>query len=231
MKNIVCVNWGTKYGVEYTQRLYNMCRRHVTGDFNFYVLTDRVDLYGGDIKPIDISKTNLQGWWCKMLLFKPSVLPVGRYLYLDLDVVIVDNIDCMFNHAGFGITRDFIRPNDGIIPGKEYNSSVMVFDSPDEGLLTHFNRNKGKWASYNKICHFFGDQNVISDWLNANNYNNPLPDQWIWSYKKGSVRGATAGDRSRYFGDEIPEGGKICVFHGKPNPSEVDTAWVKDNWI
>ena len=46
-----------------------------------------------------------------MLLFKPGILPDGEYLYLDLDVVIVDNIDCFFDFENFGITRDFINLN------------------------------------------------------------------------------------------------------------------------
>lgn len=229
--NVVCVNWGTKYGLPYTQRLYNMVHRHTNYPINFYVLTDRVWEYmDSPAKPI-LLKPGLEGWWNKMRLFQPGLLPPGEYLYLDLDVVIVDNIDCFFKHEGFGITRDFIRPDNGIVPGKEYNSSVMRFESPNEGLWKHFNRNKGKWAEYSKHCHFFGDQNVISDWLNLCNYKNPFPDEWCWSYKKGVERGKHAGDRSRHFGDTIPNGGKICVFHGLPNPGDVDTQWVKENWV
>lgn len=57
-----------------------------------------------------------------MLLFKPGVLPEGEYLYFDLDVVIVNNIDCFFEFENFGITRDFIYPDQGLLEGKEYNS-------------------------------------------------------------------------------------------------------------
>ena len=33
-KNIVlCMKWGTKYGAEYVNRLYNMVKRHTTVDF------------------------------------------------------------------------------------------------------------------------------------------------------------------------------------------------------
>lgn len=211
-----------------------MVHRNITGPFNFYVLTDRVWEYiDSPAKPI-LLKPGLEGWWNKMRLFQPGVLPEGNYLYLDLDVVIVDNIDCFFEHGPFGITRDFIRPDDGIIPGKEYNSSVMMIEAPNATLWQWFNRNKGTWAHYSEQCHFFGDQNVISHWLNTScvepGYSNAFPDQWLWSYKKGVERGKHAGDRSRHFGDIIPEGGKICVFHGLPNPADVDTDWVKENW-
>ena len=67
-----------------------------------------------------------------MQLFREDVLPRGEYIYFDLDVVIVDNIDCLFEHEGFGIIRDFINPDDGLLGGKEYNSSVMKFTQDRE---------------------------------------------------------------------------------------------------
>lgn len=233
--NVVCVNWGTKYGVEYTLRLYNMVKRNTTKDFKFYVLTDVTDRYAKYpwILPIELD-TDLVGWWNKLLLFKEGTLPKGDYLYFDLDVVIVDNIDDLFGCRSFGITRDFIRPNDGLLPGPEYNSSILKFDNrTTNGIWQHYINNKNLWHGYQKQIHFFGDQNVISHYVNHYpDFLNVFPDEWIWSFKKGAVRGATAGDRSRYFGAEIPEGGKVCVFHGEPSPDKVkDVEWVTKNWV
>ena len=126
MVNIVCVNWGEKYGTAYTQRLYNMVKKNTSRDFKFYCLTDRLDTYTHPIIPV-LLQPGFSGWWNKMQLFKDDVLPLGEYLYLDLDVVIVDNIDCLLDWSGFGITRDFINPDNGLTGGKEYNSSVMRF--------------------------------------------------------------------------------------------------------
>ena len=95
MNNVVCVNWGTKYGVDYTHRLYNMVRRNTTRDFTFYVLTDQVDRYP-NYKTIELN-TDEVGWWNKLQMYKKGMLPDGEYLYFDLDVVIVDNIDCFFD--------------------------------------------------------------------------------------------------------------------------------------
>ncbi|MCG7944968.1 MAG: hypothetical protein N0C84_01330 [Candidatus Thiodiazotropha taylori] len=231
VKNIVCVNTGTKYSKDYVNILYNMVSRNISGDFSFYVITDQKDLYTRPIKPIVIENAE-QSWWDKFHLFAPNTLPRDEYLYLDLDVVIVDNIDKLFNRAGFSIIRDFIRPDQGLLGNKEYNSSVMYF-KPKEciGIWEWFKNNEEHWRSYQDQIHFFGDQNVISEYLNHYEYYcNPFPDEWIWSYKKGVERGKTAGDRSRMFGDTIPPEGKICVFHGKPNPTEVDTDWVKENY-
>ena len=88
------------------------------------------------------------------------------------------------------------------------------------------------WLDYQKQIHFFGDQNVTSAYLNYYpDFLNVFPDEWLWSYKKGVRRGETAGDRSRMFGAKIPKGGRICVFHGNPNPTEVNVDWVKKHYV
>lgn len=230
MVNFVCVNWGTKYGVEYTQRLYNMVKRNTTKEFQFYVLTDMVDRYPNpEIKPIELD-TSDKGWWNKLQMFKPGVLPEGEYLYMDLDVVIVDNIDCFFEWQSFAAIRDFIRPDNGLLPGKEYNSSALRFNTKySSGIYDYYIQNYKTWHDYQRQIHFFGDQNVISSYLNAYpSFHKPFPDSWLWSYKKGVERGKHAGDRSEMFGRKIPQGGKVCVFHGEPNPTEVEVEWVKN---
>lgn len=232
MVNVVCVNWGTKYGPDYTHRLYNMVRRNTNRDFDFYVLTDQVDRYP-NYKAVELN-TDEVGWWNKLQMFKPGVLPDGEYLYFDLDVIIVDNIDSLFEYNSFAAIRDFIRPNDGLLPGNEYNSSCLRFNNVESaGIYTHYINNRKLWHGYQKQIHFFGDQNVISHYLNSYPYfHNPFPDEWLWSYKKGAKRGAHAGDRSQMFGRWIPDNGKVCVFHGNPNPEEVieEVDWVKQHY-
>ena len=129
MINVVCTNWGTKYPKSCTERLYNMVKRNTTKEFDFYVMTDQ-NFYTGPIKPIELLP-GFKGWWNKLQMFNTDVMGEGEWLYFDLDVVIVDNIDCFFEHEKFGILRDFIRPDNGILPGKEYNSSIMRFNSKE----------------------------------------------------------------------------------------------------
>ena len=228
MVNIVCVNWGDKYGVEYTHRLYNMVKRNTSRDFKFYCLTDRLDTYTHPIIPV-LLQPGFSGWWNKMQLFKDDVLPLGEYLYLDLDVVIVDNIDCLLDWSGFGITRDFINPDNGLTGGKEYNSSVMRFKQNID--LWHFYINNIEfWKKAQVEYPFLGDQHVISAFLNKTGYSRPFPDEWLWSYKIGVLRGRRPVDHSKLFGEAIPPEGKVCIFHGSPNPDEVETDWVKMHW-
>jgi hypothetical protein len=228
MVNIVCVNWGDKYGAEYTHRLYNMVKRNTNRDFKFYCLTDRLDTYTHPIIPV-LLEPGFSGWWNKMQLFKDGVLPAGEYLYLDLDVVIVDDIDCLLDWSGFGITRDFINPDNGLTSGKEYNSSVMRFTQNIHQWNFYVN-NIEFWKNAQVKFPFLGDQHVISAYLNKAGYSNPFPDEWLWSYKIGVLRGRRPVDHSKLFGETIPPEGKVCIFHGSPNPDEVETDWVKKYW-
>ena len=209
-----------------------MVKRNTTKEFDFYVMTDQ-NFYTGPIKPIELLP-GFKGWWNKLQMFNTDVMGEGEWLYFDLDVVIVDNIDCFFEHEKFGILRDFIRPDNGILPGKEYNSSIMRFNSKEySSIYEYYISNKKVFHDFQEQVHFFGDQNVISSYFSAYpEYCKPFPDEWAWSYKKGVARGAHAGDRSEMFGREIPEGGKVCVFHGEPDPEQVleKHDWIKENY-
>lgn len=226
--NVVCVNWGTKYSSVYVNRLYEMVKNNTSHNFKMYCLTDQPENYADPITPIKLNP-GYEGWWNKMQLFRNDVLPAGEYIYFDLDVVIVDNIDCLFEFEGFGITRDFINPDNGLLGGKEYNSSIMRF-TQNKALWRHFKNNEPRWIGEQRKISFFGDQNVISDYLNKTGFNNPFPDSWIWSFKIGTLRGRRPVDHSKFFGATIPTGGKVCVFHGKPNPDEVNVDWVDKCW-
>jgi hypothetical protein len=228
MINIVCVNWGKKYGTAYTQRLYNMVKRNTNKEFKFFCLTDQVDVYSEPIIPVPL-QPGFSGWWNKMQLFKDNVLPPGEYLYFDLDVVIVDNIDCLLEWPGFGIPRDFINPDNGLTRGKEYNSSVMRF-TQNMYLWNFYVDNIEFWQKAQIEFPFLGDQHVISAYLNKAGYASPFPDHWLWSYKIGVLRGRRPVDHSKLFGEVIPPEGKVCIFHGSPNPDEVQTEWVKAHW-
>ena len=249
--NVVVVNVGTKYPKDYTLRVFNMVKRNTTKDFKFFVYTDQPDTYPEDHINVIEHQGEDYGWWCKLSLFKEGVLPEGDWLYLDLDVVIVDNIDCFFDHPSFGVTRDFIRPINGILPGPEFNSSVLRFDTREtDGIFDYYSRNREHWLGFQKKVPFFGDQNVISAYVNHgfDDFLNIFPDEWISSFKKGVVRGGNAGDRSEWFGRVIDDGVKIVAFHGNPSPSDIldnreahlqmgenfvteDTiGWIEENW-
>lgn len=120
------------YTVEYVYRLRDMVARWIDRAFQFVCLTDRPALLP-DIETRVIAKLPGFAPWSKLELFNPARSWVGRMLYLDLDVLIVDALTPILDTPSrFAITSDLIgrQGKDGfgrrIV--RRVNSSVMVWD-------------------------------------------------------------------------------------------------------
>jgi len=223
--NFACVYYGNKYKVEYVQNLYNMVKRHLTIDHKFYVFTDHVKLHKlveGDIIIEKFPENDLEGWWNKMQLFHPKTPLSGTTLYMDLDVVITDNINCF---AEFQPEADFVGMNDFNPQSGVFNSSIMKFKN--EKLHDRL------WEKFIKdrptlLRRFPGDQNLISDFIKGTPGCASFPDSWTQSYKwydrKGN-RYARNDMTYEHNGESL-----VTVFHGQPNPHESEQEWVKNAW-
>lgn len=103
MKQIVCINWGTKYGPPYIDRLYGMVARNVTPPFRFVCFCDdpagiRPEVETQPLPPIDyeIPETRT-GIWPKSRLWGARLGDLeGPVLFLDLDVVVTGSLDPFF---------------------------------------------------------------------------------------------------------------------------------------
>ena len=235
MINFCCVYYGDKYDVKYVQVLYNMLQRHLTIPHNFICFTDHVKLHklvDGNITCKPFHHHNYKGWWNKMQLFSPEAELEGVNFYLDLDVVILENIDKFITFSmmdEFSVTRDFSYPLKG------WNSSVMKWNNATETdrIWNKFIEKKSK------LMQLQGDQNaitalttdIVEDMPNLKvkpkDKVKPYPDEWTFSYKWHD-RVDPRFDRGRW--DFSRGEGSIAVFHGKPNPHESDQDWVKNNW-
>lgn len=206
MYNVICLKWGTKYSSDYVNILYSMVKRNLTIPFKFYCITDdSTGITKPEINIIPIKDENKEGWWYKLQFFKMFELYgiEGINLTLDLDIVIVNNIDCLFeNPKKFCISRD-------CSPAQGNNSSVMLIPQTGyEFVHTEFNPIIIKTQIGKHFMH--GDQNWISHKI-------PTPHlwkkQWIRSYKyECSKRGKDPFN--------IPHDCRIILFHGKPDPHE-----------
>lgn len=112
-KHIVCLKWGNKYSSEYVNKLNNMCKRHTQQNIKFHCFTENTNGIDKDITthPLpDIPR--VQGWWYKPWFFSNELPFRGTLLFLDLDVVICDNLDKFFDYEptkDFVVIRDFNR--------------------------------------------------------------------------------------------------------------------------
>ena len=229
---ILCLKHGTKYSPDYVNKLYNMCKRHCTIDFEFVCLTEDPTKLDPNIKTIPLP-TNLSGWWCKPYMFSKDLPLNGTILYMDLDVVVSSNIDKLFTYHpnNWCTIRDFTR---AMRPKwQKYNSSIVRFRV---GQLDHV------WTEYQRDMvaiqkRLHGDQ----DWLYEATRNSQAmlyPDSWILSWKwevrknKEYAHGGTRGNRKLKHVENAKPRVEccVCVFHGDPSPHNCEDPWVVENW-
>ena len=233
--NVICLKWGTKYGVDYVNRLYRMVQRHLQRPFRFYCLTENASglTPGINVLPLETS-AELSGWWYKLALFKADFFGLqGQLLYLDLDLVIVNDIDFLCDTPGdFLIIRNWSR-------NTMWNSSVMRFRIGDYADI---------WQKFAKDPqHVMATCSSDQEWIYA-----CVPDAQTWpedkivSYKKSLDSKAfplleKLGARRLglkapiHLDTPLPEAAAIVVFHGKPDPEDVATApyglWKRASFV
>jgi hypothetical protein len=230
---VLCLKHGTKYSSKYVNTLYSMVKRHCTLDVEMVCLTDDITGIDPAVKTLKLPEY-LQGWWCKPYMFSNELPMHGTILYIDLDVVISDNIDKLFTYQSdkWCTIRDFtrkMRPT-----WEKYNSSVIKFNSGQLNKYWEAFRDDRK-AIERK---YHGDQ----DWLwNVTSGTEPAvlyPDNWIMSWKweirknKDLNYKQPKGTRTLRTIENVvpPKDCAICVFHGDPNPEHCNDPWVIENW-
>ncbi len=241
--NVICTKWGKKYGPDYANRLYNMVRRHLTIPHRFICFTDDVTGLNSAIEtfpmpPLPLPESHKNLPWRKIGLFAPELGDLkGLTLFLDLDLVIVDNIDAFFTYPGdFCIIHNWTNSKGREMVG---NSSVYRFVV---GAHTYV---------YDKIVNNTAE--VLATYPNSQTYlSNTVkqltywPAEWCVSFKRHCV----AAWPLRYFVPaNYPKGAKIVVFHGNPNPDAAaegkwpgfgfpvgahkfikPVKWISENW-
>ncbi|MGR3486078.1 MAG: glycosyl transferase [Paracoccaceae bacterium] len=108
-RQVICINWGTKYGPAFVNRLYGMVARNLAPPFRFVCFTDRRDgirpeVECHDLPPLDVEMpVNTRGIWPRARLWGPRLADLtGPVLFLDLDIVITGPIDDLFTHGDPG---------------------------------------------------------------------------------------------------------------------------------
>jgi len=224
-RTILCMKWGSKYGPDYVNRLYGMVRRHLRGDFRFVCLTDSSAGIRSEVQCFPIPDLALpagipERGWTKLTTFSADLHGLeGTALFLDLDVVIVDDITPFFEQPGdFLIIHDWKRP--WRITG---NSSVYRFElgqhpevlerfrAEHERIRTRL-RNEQAWLS--EVMH---QQGKLSYW----------PAAWCASWKYHCIPRFPA---NYWRAPSPPPGARILVFHGVINPPDAMAGGSTHAW-
>lgn len=227
---ILCVKFGTKYGTDYVEKLRNMVSRHITVPYEFVCLTDDNNPISGVRSIIQRPSGYSKLWWHKVHMFDPSLPLQGRILYMDLDVVIHNNLDKLVqikNNHFYGI-RDFNRKF--YEKWNSLNSSVMswIHGSQSE-IFDQFMENK------QSAMRLHGDQDWI--WKIGREKIKFWPDEWIQSYKweirsRDELTDRTGKKGFKLVRNDVTPNKHCCiaVFHGDPKPEDIRDSFVIDNW-
>ncbi|MCF6266940.1 MAG: hypothetical protein L3J57_10390 [Desulfuromusa sp.] len=225
--NVICIKWGHSYGPEYVNRLYRMVERNTTFPFNFYCFTDNKEGLNDKVivRPLPVLKVsqedNKYSYRKEAGLCDDDLggLHGQRVFYFDLDIVIVDNIDCFFTHpkdTEFQIINDWNTKGDHVGQASCYSWVVGHLGFVKEYFEQHPKEVVDRFFTASQ--EYLSDQ-VIKKFGKLNFW----PDSWCRSFRFHCL---PAGPLRHFMTAKIPVGAKILVFHGSPNPHEA----VKGVW-
>jgi hypothetical protein len=215
---VLCVlRSGGVYDASWVEKLQRGVDKHLTVPHKFVCMSDKlitIPISGKIACFIVPLVCDFPGWWSKIEIFRPGVID-GPTLYLDLDTIITGPMDKFIERCRdyyFGMLENF---NDPSMVG----SGVMWFMSKaPEGVYERFVQDPQRIMDYYqnvKVGAYRGDQAFIFDALDR--HVDKISSPALRSYKRHCRNG-------------LPEGTSIVAFHGRPRPSEVNAAWVKEHW-
>lgn len=216
-KYIFCMKWGTLYGPEYVNRLYSMVNANLSYEYKMVCFTDDERGINEEIQCLPIPDMGLptgipERMWKKLSTLKSDLYGLsGRALFLDLDIVIVDNIDCFFDVEGeFRIIKDHSWRKWRITG----NSSVYRFDIGKHGFVyddfvLNFEKIKDQHRNEQEyLTQAIFDKGKLQYWDKT----------WCPSFKYDCVSRFPLAVWKKPI---IPKGAKIIIFHGEINPHQA----------
>lgn len=214
--NIICMKWGNKFSVDYVNRLYAMVSRNLSVPFRFVCFTEDSEGIDDEVEvqplpELDLPVGTPERGWRKLTVFKEDFGGLtSKTLFLDLDVLIVDNINEFFTVKG-----DFLIAHDKKSPSKiEGNSSVFRFEIGQyPKILSYFEQNSEKVKT--QVRH---EQAYLSREINKIGKLKYWQDEWVPSFK---YHCCPSWIKSWFQAPVIPPGAKIILFHGLPSPPEA----------
>ncbi|MFC0199930.1 hypothetical protein [Paracoccus rhizosphaerae] len=254
---ILTMKWGTLYSSADVNRLAAQVRRNLARPHRFICFTDDADGLDTGVEALPLPELGLPPGhgdtrWRKLALFRrdlgaPQAPLSGTALFLDLDLVVVDDLSPFFDLPGeFFIIRDDdlfrAKPLRRVNPARDRflhsvgNSSVFRYRVGAHGYVldAYLADPAAATASYEISQQFQSAQ------LAAHGHLNYWPRGWCVSFKNDCVPRHL---RSYLRDPSLPEGAKIVLFAGAPKMEDVfagrghkwyrrigDIGWLRQAW-
>lgn len=215
MKNIITVYTGDKYHYSYVNKMYHMIRRNLHSQYNFYCITDKPNNLHKNINVIDIpDDIGLEGWWIKPYMFKTGLFLNGTNLYIDLDMIIIKNIEPLFDH----------------MPGRFMGARDYIYNLPKHKNKINLASGLLRWENntYNMIWERLMRDKSLS-------YKFPGDQEYIYQYHKDHIvffpDNYCISYKWQYLKHKSHIDTMIIDFHGHPKPHEVfDDEIIRKHW-
>ncbi len=214
--------WGSKYTEEDVLRLYFGFLRNTTKPFRFLVSSDRKLNLPEPIQQIRINDPSLigQGCFCRLRIFdqqwQHANKITGNIINLDLDAIITDNIDSVFNR----LDKFVILSGVNAVNPNPFNCSVMLLRA---GKFSKVWDDFSLAATLQIKYHSFPDD---QGWI-----WNKLPDAKVWSGGAGSGIYGFMKPGWPMWTNDLPYNAKIVAFIGKRKPPMyAHLSWMKKHW-
>jgi hypothetical protein len=212
---VLCIKYGNKYDDAYVYNLLRMVKKNTNYQFDFFCYSDNEILFNDNAAYIPLNWSfEHEGVWNKLRLFSDKLLDrYERKIYFDLDIVIQQNIDILFEMSLYNLTiiKSLWKPETLLLDKQEkdtlYNSSIMVWkdayhihdrymSSPDIFMLT-----------YKGIDRFFWYEPIEVD---------TLPPGIVYSFKHGPnlLDNIKLKYREQY---------NVCIFNQYPKITQLPT--------
>jgi len=247
---VLCMKWGTLFPPDYVNVLFNACRGAISGKFRFVCLTDDAVGFVDGIEALPIPEIGLEPeeWytsavWPKLALYVADLHGVkGRCLFIDLDMVVLQGLDEMFEYGHGFVSTDMgegWRPGGRANAKKEPGTCVFAFDLGQETqILEAFLADK-TIAKQN----FQNEQDFAGAHARSMDF---WPEDWVISFKRYLRQ--PIGKDLFVAPRRPPDTAKIVAFHGDPRPIALipekagfwdrfphmghgQVQWVRDYWV
>jgi hypothetical protein len=245
--NIICMKWGTRYPAHYVNVLFRSVGRHLSRPFRFLCLTDDRSGLLDEIETAPFPENpgiTAAAWpnvFLKLVMTRDGFCNLsGPTLFLDLDLVIVDSIDCFFDfqpgknciiHNWWERRKQIFRKRPEI-----GNSSIFRFEAGRSQYIYDTFIAEIDRAQNRSI--FVTEQHFLTYAMKERYW---WPEEWVRSFK---YHCRPSFPFNLVTPPKKPPGARILVFHGKPDPPDavegvrggklhhrvLPAPWVAEDW-
>ncbi len=225
MQTVICMKWGTRYGSEYVNRLYQAIQRQTNRPTRLVCFTDDSSHVNDAVQIEPIPDINLPENvinlpWRKLAIWKYPLADLeGDVLFLDLDLVVTGNLDVLFD---FEPGRLCVIENWTQLGQKIGNTSAFRFPV---GKYTHiFTR---AHENPNTILDTYTiEQLYISREIEDMVF---WPRDWCVSFKHNLI---PKWPLNFFMAPKLPHETRIVAFTGKPDQDEaIIGKWPVKHWV